>query len=370
MTDLDARRTLLLAAPELDDEPDVNSRLARKLAPRVPPRAVRMAQLAAAHFAPTDLSRRALAPAAAARQAMLGQAAAGPPRFLLRVDEFPYATSLENSDRYGPGPSARFHSVLNRAGVPYLMAVVPQLVRDPLDPTASGGRPLGPQELNLLARMASDGVEFAAHGLSHRTRDARPRHRSELIGLSAEQTRDLVDQSLALLGSANVTPRVFVPPFNRFAQLHYDVLASRFDVVCGGPETIAFLGAQPTPRWLGDAVYCPSYAPLYGRARDVLPEVRRLIAEQPGTWIPVTLHLAWEIDDGLDDMRRLGEVMAPYAVGWSDLLGAINAIRRLSGGEAGADTLDGGTQSHPRNLSQTCEIGRPHAANGGEEHSL
>lgn len=366
MTEPDARRTALLAIPELEDEPHLDHRLARRLAPSVPPAAVRMAQLVAAHLTRTSLSRRALAAAAASRRAVLGQSAAGPPRFLLRVDEFPYSTSLEHPDRYGPGPSARFHGVLRQAGIPYLMAVVPQLVRDPLNPAASGGRALDPEELELLARMTSDGVEFAAHGLTHRTRDPRPRHRSELIGLSAEQTGDLVDRSLALLAAMNIAPRVFVPPFNRFSQVHYDVLSSRFDVVCGGPETIAFLGAQPTPRWLGDAVYCPSYAPLYGRAREVLPEVLRLIAEQPGTWVPVTLHLAWEIDDGLDEMRRLAEVMAPYAVPWSDLLGAIDAIRRLSGGEPSADKLDDGTQSDPGNLSQTQDIGTPHSANGGE----
>jgi peptidoglycan/xylan/chitin deacetylase (PgdA/CDA1 family) len=187
--------------------------------------------------------------------------------------------------------------------------------------------------------MASEGVEFAAHGLTHRTRDARPRHRSELIGLTPAQTRDLADRSLELLAQANVAPRVFVAPFNRFAQVHYDALAARFDVICGGPETIAFLGAQPTPRWLGDAVYCPCYAPLYGRAREVLPEVGRLIAQQPGTWIPLTLHLAWEIDDGLDDMRRLAEVLAPYAAPWRELLSAIESSRRPSGAQPTPDNL-------------------------------
>lgn len=368
MTDLDARRTLLLAAAELQGEPDLSFRLARRLAPRVPPAAVRMAQLVVAHVTPTTLSRHALAPAAASRRAVLGGEAAGPPRFLLRVDEFPYATSLDHGDRYGPGPSARFHAVLSEANIPYLMAVVPQLVHNPLDPRASGGRSLNSEELDLLAQMASDGVEFAAHGLTHRTRDARPRHRSELIGLSGAQTRALIDQSLALLANADITPRVFVPPFNRFAQVQYHELASCFDVVCGGPETIAFLGVQPTPRWLGDAVYCPCYAPLYGRAQDLLPEVRRLISEQPGTWVPLTLHLAWEIDDGLDAMRRLAEVLAPYAVPWSALLGSIDATRHLSDNGPGADKLDRGTRRDPGDLSQTREIGTPDAASCGDEH--
>lgn len=332
MSGLDALRTLRLAAPELDNPVDLDRRLARRLAPGVPPPAIRLAQLVAAHLVPTRMSRRALAPAEAARRSAFGEPGGGPPRFLLRVDEFPYATSLDHPDRYGAEPSAQFHAVLSDAGIPYLMAVVPQLVRRPLDPMASGGRPLSPEELGLLARMAADGVEFAAHGLTHRTNDPRPRHRSELIGLTEEQTRDLAERSLRLLAEAQITPRVFVPPFNRFARVQYDALASRFDVICGGPETIAYLGAQPTPRWLGDAVYCPSYAPLYGRAREVLPEVLRLIDRRPGTWIPVTLHLAWEIDDGLDDMRRLADVLAAYTVPWSELLDTIEASRHIGSG--------------------------------------
>ena len=122
-------------------------------------------------------------------------------------------------------------------------------------------------------------------------------------------------------------------PFNRFAQRHYDVLASPLRRRLWRTRDDCVPGCTADTSLARRCLDCPSYAPLYGRARDVLPEVRRLIAEQPGTWIPVTLHLAWEIDDGLDDMRRLGEVMAPYAVGWSDLLGAIDdspPVRRRS----------------------------------------
>jgi peptidoglycan/xylan/chitin deacetylase (PgdA/CDA1 family) len=328
----DARRSARLVAPELGDEPVLDGALARRLAPPVPHQAVRMAQLALSKLRSVNLARRSLAPAVAARRELLGGSASASPRFLVRVDEFPYATSFDEPERYGVEPSSRFHAAFADAGVPYLMAIVPQLVRQPLDPAATGGRPLGPAERELISRMAADRVAFAAHGLTHRTRDASPRRHSELLGLSAAETTDLADRSLELLAEVDVRPSVFVPPFNRLARPQYDALTSRFDVICGGPETVAFLGAQPTPRWLGDAVYCPSYPPLYGRAREILPEVRRLIAERPGTWVPVTLHLAWELDDGLEDMRRLLELLAPHAVSWGRLLDALDASRPGSSG--------------------------------------
>ncbi len=321
----DASRTARLAAPEFDRQPAVSLLLGHRLAPALPPAPVRLAQALSCKVAPERTGRHALAPVAAARRSLLGPAAEGPPRFLVRVDEFPYSTAFDQPEAYGVEPSARFHSVFAAAGVPYLMAIVPQLVHRPLDPNASGGRPLNSEEKELIKRMAGDGVVFAAHGLNHRTRDPRPRHRSELIGLSRNGVGDLVTESLAMLATFDVVPRVFVPPFNRFAADHYPALAAHFDVVCGGPESILYLGLQPTPRWLGNAVYCPSYAPLYGTAREALPEVEHAIEARTGTWIPVTLHLSWEIDDRLEWLKRLLDRLAPYAASWTELLEAADA---------------------------------------------
>jgi uncharacterized protein DUF2334 len=325
--DLDARRTALLSAPEHEHDVSVGARLARRLTPRTPSMAEGWLQRVRSKVDPSRFARDSLAPGIAARQALLGEDASGPPRVLLRVDEFPYATSLDDPERYGIVPSTRFHSVFADAGIPYLMAIVPQLVRDPLNPSATGGRPLNPDEVALIKRMGAEGVTFAAHGLTHRTRDPSPRRRSEFVGLTAGQATTLADDSLALLSSAGLEPpAVFVPPFNRFGRDHYDALASRFDVVCGGPESIAFMGAQPTPRCLGDAVYLPCYPPLYGRAGEVLAELKVLAAQTPGTWVPVTLHLSWELDDGLEDMKRLAEWLTPYATSWSEFLRAIAKV--------------------------------------------
>jgi hypothetical protein len=329
---LDAARTALLAAPEAaGGRHTLDRRLARRLTPRIPPPLIGDLQRVRSKLNPPRFSNAALEPAVAARHTLLGSAAGGPPRVLLRVDEYPYATSLDHPESYGIGPSTAFHSVLADAGIPYLMAIVPQLVRDPLNPEASGGRPLNEDERGLIRRMAHDGVTFAAHGLTHRTRDVHPRRRSEFRGISEAEAGALADESLRLLADIGVHPRVFVPPFNRFGPEHYRALTSRFDVVTGGPESIALMGPQPSPRWLGDGVYFPCYFPLYGRAGEVQRVLEQLVAQRPGTWIQVTLHLSWEIDDGLGNMRRLAEWLAPYAVSWEEFLATVRSTRELAG---------------------------------------
>src|SRR5207244_872810 len=147
----------------------------------------------------------------------------------------------------------------------------PTVASDYLDPSATGARPLRAAERATLASLkARESVEFAAHGLDHRTRHASPRRRSELGGLSngaLDRFLDAVEERLADLG---IRPSIVAPAVNRFEAAQYPVLARRYEVVCGGPESVPLLGLQRSPQWRGDAVYLPSYPPLYGSAREVL----------------------------------------------------------------------------------------------------
>lgn len=336
---LDAARTALLAAPETSSGTRaVSAHLAHRLTPRSPLPGIGTLQRIRSKLDPARFAFASLEPGIAARRSLLGAQADGPPRVLLRVDEYPYATSLDHPNAYGIGPSSEFHAVLADAGIPYLMAIVPQLVREPLNPQASGGRALNDDERGLIRQMAADGVTFAAHGLTHRTRDANPRRHSEFRGLTMAQAGDLADESLRLLDGIGVHPRVFVPPFNRFGPEHYRALATRFDVVTGGPESIALMGPQPSPRWLGEGVYFPCYPPFYGRAAEVHDALHRLVDRLPGTWIQATLHLSWELDGGLDDMKRLAEWLAPYAVSWEEFLDAVRSTRDRAGNGSKAPT--------------------------------
>jgi len=295
----------------------------RALEPRpVPPAPLRAVQRIAMKLGRLDWERAWLRPLMTARRSVLGDAASGPPRFLVRVDEFPYYTSFDRP--HDIEMSRRFHHVMASAGLAHLMSVLPQLTHAPLSPGAGGGRPLGSEEIALLERMRRDGVSFAQHGSTHRTRFASPRRRSELCGLAPQQLQALLDEGRRKLQTAGVDEtRVFVPPFNRFEAGQFPLLARHFEVICGGPESVALMGFHGGPLWRGEAVYLPCYAPLYADARTVLPTAERLIDASPGTWIPIVLHTSWEQGDEFRSLERLAARIAPYATSWEQLLGEI-----------------------------------------------
>jgi hypothetical protein len=302
---------------------------------RVPSAPLRAAQRVAMKLGRLDWERAWLAPLIDARRAVLGDAADGPPKFLVRVDEFPYYTSFDRPQDIEM--SRRFHEVMAGAGLVHLMSALPQLTHAPLQAGSSGGRSLGEEEIALFQQMRRDGVTFAQHGTTHRTRFDDPRRRSELCGLTPTQLDTLLEDGRQRLIDAGVgETRVFVPPFNRFDAAQYALLAKRFEVICGGPESVALIGFHGGPLWRDGAVYLPAYAPLYADAQTILPAAERLIALSPGTWIPIVLHTSWEQDDDFRALRLLAERIAPYAASWDDLLMAVER-----------SAADGPTTGHP-----------------------
>lgn len=293
---------------------------------RVPPWPARAAQRVAMKRGRLKWSEEWLAPLQAARRAALGPAADGPPKLLVRVDEFPYYSGYDDP-KFGYEASARFHSVMTEAGVPYLLAVVPQWTHEALRPESNGGRPLDDRDRELIERMRSDGVTFAQHGATHRTRFSNPRRHSELSGLEPDALVSLLDGGRDRLEAVGVTPRVLVPPFNRFDAAQWDVLASRYDVITGGPESVLKLGFHGGPQWRGAAVYLPCYEPLYERAELVIGAVEQVIERNVGTWVPVVLHMGWEADDDFAALRRLAHRIQPYATAWGEFLRAVDASR-------------------------------------------
>jgi glycosyltransferase involved in cell wall biosynthesis len=269
------------------------------------------------------------APRDALRRQVLGDAeAAGVPRFLVRVDEFPHYLAWDEPERFGTGAFERFHTILTDRGVPYCIAVTPRVSRHPLDPHGREWRPWDDDERAMLARLERDGVTLALHGRDHRTRHASPRRRSELTGLGEAATAELLDGALDELSAVTErAPEVFVPPYNRFAAEQYALLAARFPIVCSGPETVATMGFHATPQWRGGALFLPSYWPLYGHAREVLPAARDLIDARRGVWAPITLHWGWEADDGWTELEELVELIAPATAHWDELLDVVRPLR-------------------------------------------
>jgi hypothetical protein len=297
-----------------------------------PPRSQRFVQQVALKLGRFDYERSVVEPLDRVRRAVLGLNAARPPRFLVRVDEFPHYLAWDDPRRYGSERYRRFHAIMAGAGVPYMVAVLPRVSHATLDPRQNRWRPLADDEQALLARLPEDSVTFGLHGRDHRTRFLSPRRRSELCGLGPAATDRLLDDGLAELAPLGLSPQIFVPPYNRFDAEQYDVLARRFAVVCGGPESVALLGFQRTPMWRGEAVYLPSYHPLYGYAREILPAAQRLIDGQVGLWVPIALHWGWEADEDWIQLERLVGVLAPYAAHWEDFLAAVRASEDGGGG--------------------------------------
>lgn len=327
---IDERRSArLLFAPELErgeihteelDRPEVTAAVRSRPFASLPRRTLQRIAMKRGRL---TYEGDCVEPLVAARRAVLGERAAGAPRLLVRVDEFPHYQAADHPEKYGTEAFERFHSIMAEAGVPYLVAVLPRVSHDSLNPGATGDRPLESDEIEMLRRLEAEGVAFGLHGHDHRTRHASPRRYSELCGLDAGELRERLERGAAELAHAGVRPRVFVPPFNRFDATQYPILADRHDVVCGGPESVALLGFHRTPQWRGDAVYLPAYAPLYERAAAVTAAAERLIESRAALWVPIALHWGWESDEGVSDLRRLAERIAPFASSWERFLDAV-----------------------------------------------
>ncbi len=297
----------------------------------IPSRVARTMQRAAVKRGSLTFDAGSVGPMLAARSAVLGaEAAAGPPRFLVRMDEFPHAQAWDRPDRYGTDGFLRFHEILTEHEIPYLLAVLPHVSRDYLDPTKDEWRHLDTDEIKVLERLRDAGnVSFGLHGLDHRTRDINPRKHSELCGRPIDELEERLDRGRAALTQHGIEPDVFVAPFNRFDARQYESLASRFRVVTGGPESIALLGWHPSPLFRGQAVYLPSYAPLYDHAHAVAPAAARLIEQDAALWIPIVLHWGWESDAGWDELIALCQVLRGYAHHWDEFLSAVRATEVL-----------------------------------------
>jgi hypothetical protein len=274
-----------------------------------------------------------LGPTLAVRHAALGGDARGAPRFVVRVDEFPSAGSSHSPDQYGLDTFRRFHQVLRREGIPYLLAVVSELAFDYLQPRRVGTRELADDEIAVLHEISTEGVVFAQHGTTHRTRYGKPHRHSELSGLAPDELATLLDEGNRKLAHVGIHPRVLAPPFNRFDRANWRVLAERFSVITGGPESVRIVGLRPGLSWQQGAVYMPSYPPLYGRASSMVPAVERLIDCRPGTWVSIVLHLSWEADDRFRGMEKLAALIGPHAASWLEILAAVD---RSSGSAAAA----------------------------------
>jgi hypothetical protein len=325
---VDERRTAALQLwPHATDPQDSGARRELGVRRLPTPQPLRFAQALAQRQGRLGWEDGVVEPLTRFRRAALNEAADGQPRALVRVDEFPHARAFDPAGEFGSDAYCRFHAVLAEAGIPYLLAITPHVSRDYLDPEVAERRDLDQGEIETLRSLSEDGVVFGLHGADHRTRNASPRHHSEFCGLGTAATAERIDGARATFDALGFETPAFVPPFNRFDAAQYPLLAERFEVVCGGPESVRLLGFHRTPVWHGEAVYLPSYTPLYGTAAQAAAGIERMAELGAALWAPITLHWGWELKDDFAVLRQLCRVLEGRVAEWADFLAAVTASR-------------------------------------------
>lgn len=217
---------------------------------------------------------------AAARRAVLGDAAAPePPRLLVRLGPFPGADGAALRE-------------LAEGGLPYLLAV-------------DAARPLTDPELEALAELRRAGVVFALHGPA-----------GELAGRSV----DALNEALAALEErladhAAIRPDVLVAP-DRLNLRVWKPLAERYSVIAAGPGAVSHMGYHGTPLWRGEAVWMPAYPPFHGDPAGAAAAARALDGAAAGAWVPAAV-----------DAGPAARELAPFAARWEDFLEAVRRSR-------------------------------------------
>lgn len=213
----------------------------------------------------------------------------GAPNFLVRVDDFPRWDM--NS-----GEFLRFHRILSENEIPYILGVIPYPCTDTINPSSKNYCEIGRSDLDIVKQLASSSVEIAMHGFSHRTigkfRD------SEIIGVERRELEKKICKGSEKLQSEGLKVEVFIPPFNTFDFSSLEVLEKHFKVICGGPNSVFDVGLRISPSYINRTLYVPSYYPAYGRASEILPFVERIKKIKDYVVIPLTLHWAWEVNNG------------------------------------------------------------------------
>jgi hypothetical protein len=232
--------------------------------------------------------------------------------FIVRVDDFPHW-------RHSDLQFLNFHRVLARYQIPYLLGVTPFLSKSPLDVSCSDFGRLDPNECQILKRLLRESVTIALHGFTHQTRNKWLK--SELHHITPPDLIMWLDRSLKELQEAcSSNVRIFIPPYNAITSSQADIVAQYLPVICGGPESVFWMGFHMCPSYTGKAVYVPSYPPFYGLARDVANAIKRLaLPNYSCVIIPIVLHWAWEIKDNFVGLESLCRTISGQTLAWNSL---------------------------------------------------
>lgn len=235
-----------------------------------------------------DYLENSVAPMVAARRAVLGDAADGPPRFLVRLGAFPEGTA-------SPRALEAACAIFAEAEVPVLVAVAPR----------PGGRAVEQEEEDALRR-----IRFTT---------------STVFGLQLDAT-SADEKAVAALEDAlrplGIAPDVVVPAGGALPRRRWLDLHQRFAVICSDPRSVATMGWHPGPLWRGEAVHLPVHEPFWGGAAQMLEPVARIAEQRPALWIPLAIDWAVETPE---DLRALAVALRGLAHPWEEFLSAVRA---------------------------------------------
>lgn len=198
--------------------------------------------------------------------------------------------------------SAVVVEALRRAGVPFCGAV-------------RGADLCSSRAGSLVALLGDCGGEVALHGFTHA--GTHGPYQSEILQMRSYELEHEIDKALNSAGQYDCNPKIFIPPFNALTAESLAVLETRFCVICGGPESVRFVGGYVLPVVTRQgARFVPSLFPFYGRAA----EMRTLCpAALPPVPICMTFHVQNECRDKAAALYELLAPLAEIIVPWSTL---------------------------------------------------
>lgn len=246
-----------------------------------------------------------------------------PCRFVLRIDDYPSPGGEDLAD------FVRFHEVLAEHRIPYLLAITPFLKG------AGRSGSLTDPEIDVLRRCCQEGVDLALHGFTHQSRYTN--FASELASLPPHALHEELDRAEEYLTPHGFKPLGFVPPFNSYDPLTLSILAERFPLLCGGPESVLSLGYRVGPSFLLRSLYVPSYRHAYDFTLERALRLDQLARESRGLVVPLTLHWPNEVRDGFRRLREVCGRLVGNTWSWQRLLSW-----------AGCDVRCGRSASPPR----------------------
>lgn len=223
---------------------------------------------------------------AAAREAVLGPRAAGPPRVLLGVGE------VDAGDHTAVERLAALHGALAAAGLRALAGV-----------RLPAGLP-APRTAALLASLADDGLE---------------------LGLALKPRATGLAEDLEVLGAVRGSPvAVAVTMPGRLRARDWPGVAAQVGALAGPPDVETF-GALASPSFRGQAVWALAASDVAGPPDAVAVPVRRLADRRWALWTPV-----WAPGDPAALAALARELReGGMARSWPDLLAAAQVARAL-----------------------------------------